>query len=187
MRTMIIILLVLCLAAACVAGPAAAGAGAAGRAMVLGVYADDEAAPCLSLPIHAGSRLTVTFFHSYDRADFNEHYLLRGPHDIRLTNMTFRSLLNGQGFERGRYVSHADGSAELADINQDLREIDFRLGSPDLANHRLIVDGRVIRLLDHMPAGTWVHLRVSPVAAAPDPRRRLAQAPQSAPPPKEKP
>lgn len=187
MRSKIIILWVLCLAAVCAAGPVAAGDDPAGRALVLNVFADDEAAPRLRLPIHSGSQLTVTFFHSYDRADFNEHYLLRGPGEILLTNMTFRSLLNGQGFELGHYVSHADGSAELADINQDLREVDFRLGSPDLANHRLTVDGRVTRLLDYMPAGTWVHLRVSPAAPAQTPARHLARAPQTAPPAEEKP
>ena len=39
-----------------------------------------------------------------------------------LTHMTFKSALNGQGFEMGTYRARSDGSAELADINKQIEK-----------------------------------------------------------------
>lgn len=158
MRRSVCPILLILLAAGLAHAPAWAGA----PDLALQIYAEDQTRPGLVLPVRAGSHLTVSFFHSYDRADFSEHYQVLGPGGILLTNMTFRSMLNGQGFELGHYRALADGSAELAEINQRLGEIVFRLGSPDLANHRLSVDGRSHRLLDHFAPGTLLHLRVEP-------------------------
>ena len=179
MRNPICLILIILLAAAMVATPTRAGQPVYG----LGILAEDETTPRLVLPVRAGSRLTVSFFHSYDRADFSEHYNVIGPGGILLTNMTFRSMLNGQGFDLGHYRAHADGSAELADINQRLEEVVFRLGSPDLANHHLTVDGRTHRLLDYFAPGTLLRLRVDPMA----PAGAWARAAHHAPQPEEKP
>jgi hypothetical protein len=162
----------------------ASGRGWAGSPdLALQIYAEDQTWPGLVLPVRVGSRLTVSFFHSYDRADFSEHYQVIGPGGILLTNMTFRSMLNGQGFELGRYRAHADGSAELAEINQRLGEIVFRLGSPDLADHRLWVDGQPHRLLDYFAPGTLLRLRVEP----PAPAGVWARVPRQTPHPEERP
>lgn len=179
MRVLARLLLILLLASGLAEAPAWAGP----PELTLQVYAEDQVQPGLVLPAHAGSRLTVSFFHSYDRADFSEHYQVIGPGGILLTNMTFRSMLNGQGFELGHYHAHADGSAELTDINQRLGEIVFRLGSPDLANHRLSLDGQTHRLLDYFAPGTLLHLRVESQA----PSGAWARAPRQTPHPKEKP
>lgn len=179
MRIIACPILLILLAAALASGRAWAGS----SDLALQVYAEDQDRPGLALPVRVGSRLTVSFFHSYDRADFSEHYQVIGPGGILLTNMTFRSMLNGQGFELGRYRAHADGSAELAEINQRLGEIVFRLGSPDLANHRLSVDGQTHRLLDHFAPGTLLRLRVEPTP----PTRAWARAPRQTPHPEEGP
>lgn len=108
---------------------------------------------------------SVWFFHSYDRAPFEEHYRVIGENQILLTRMTFKSSLNGQGFVLGTYRSQGDGSAELADINQKLEQVVFRLGSPDLANHALIINGRRLRLLDYAEAGSLLCIRIKSKAA----------------------
>lgn len=125
----------------------------------LEVYRCETSAPLLSLEAGPGTLFSLWFLHSYDRAFFQEHYRLGQGGRIVLTHMSFKSSLNGQGFEMGTYRPRPDGSAELADINREVREITFRLGSPDLANHTLIVGGRLLRLLDYASAGDLLSIR----------------------------
>ena len=68
-------------------------------------------------------------------------------------------------------------------VGARLGEIVFRLGSPDLANHRLSLDGQTHRLLDYFAPGTLLHLRVESQA----PSGAWARAPRQTPHPKEKP
>ena len=119
----------------------------------------DPERPLLSLPARPGQDFSVWFLHSYDRAFFEEHYRLLGPGRILLTHMTFKSSLNGQGYDLGAYRARPGGVGELADINQRLAEVSFMLGSPDLANHSIIIDGRRVRLLDHAHTGDILRLR----------------------------
>ncbi|MFH1488628.1 MAG: DUF1850 domain-containing protein [Pseudomonadota bacterium] len=119
----------------------------------------ETATPLLSLATEPGTGFSLWFFHSYDRAFFEEHYRLERDGRIVLTHMTFKSSLNGQGFEMGVYRPLPDGSAELTDINKDVPEILFRLGSPDLANHTLFIGGRRLRLLDYAEAGDMICIR----------------------------
>jgi hypothetical protein len=102
------------------------------------------------------TEITLWFFHSYDRAFFEEHYLLKEDGSIVLTHMVFKSCLNGQGFEMGSYRSRLDGSAELVGINKNVSRIFFRLGSPDMANHTLFIGERRFRLLDYAEAGDMI-------------------------------
>jgi hypothetical protein len=120
----------------------------------------ESVAPFLSLEAKPGMRFSVWFLHSYDRAYFQEHYRVEEGGRLVLTHMTFKSALNGQGFEMGTYRTRPDGSAELADINKRIENIIFRLGSPDLANHTLILEGRRLRLLDYAAAGDLLCIRV---------------------------
>ncbi len=106
------------------------------------------------------AEFTVRFLHSYDRAFFAEHYRVLAAGRILLTHMTFKSSLNGQGFAMGTYRARPDGSSELADIDQELEKVFFRLGSPDLANHTLTTGGRTLRLLDYAQAGDLLCIRV---------------------------
>ncbi len=126
----------------------------------LAVVECDSDIVLLSMDVRAGTEFTIHFLHSYDRAYFEEHYRVLGAGRILLTHMTFKSTLNGEGFELGTYRSRPDGSAELADINQEIGQVNFRLGSPDLANHALLIHGQRIRLLDYAPAGDLLCIRV---------------------------
>jgi hypothetical protein len=138
---------------------AMAGVLLAGGGFCLEVRRCETAAPILSLEMKPGQAFSVWFFHSYDRSFFEEHYRLEQDGRIVLTHMTFKSNLNGQGFEMGVYRPRPDGSAELADINKEIPEILFRLGSPDLANHTLVIDERRLRLLDYFEAGDMICMR----------------------------
>ncbi|MBR9982618.1 MAG: DUF1850 domain-containing protein [Desulfatitalea sp.] len=113
----------------------------------------ETGAGVLEIPARAGMDFSIRFHHSYDRAFFREHYHLAPNGRLVLSHMTFKSALNGQGFEMGTYRALPDGTAELADIKQPLEQIIFRLGSPDLANHTLILDQREVRLLDYAQPG----------------------------------
>ncbi|MFH1032989.1 MAG: DUF1850 domain-containing protein [Pseudomonadota bacterium] len=119
----------------------------------------EDGRPLLSLAASPGQEFSLWFLHSYDRAFFQEHYRLEAGGRILLTHMTFKSSLNGEGFELGSYRALPGGVGELADINQELERVQFMLGSPDLANHTLIVDGRRWRLLDYAHTGDLLSLR----------------------------
>jgi len=149
--------LILCAAMAVII--AMAGVWLSEKDLCVEVRQCESTTPFLRLAIEPGAEFSVWFFHSYDRAFFEEHYQLKQDGRIVLTHMTFKSNLNGQGFEFGTYRSRPDGSAELADINMDVPEISFRLGSPDLANHTLFIGNRRIRLLDYAETGDMICIR----------------------------
>jgi len=125
----------------------------------LEVYRWDTAEPLLFVRSASGTEFALWFLHSYDRAFFQEHYRVEDGGRMLLTGMSFKSCLNGQGFEQGTYRTRPDGSAELYGIDMEMREICFRLGSPDLANHTLIIGNRRIPLLDYAEAGTLIGIR----------------------------
>jgi len=149
----------LLISAAVAAVFAMAGLWLASGGLWLEVRRCETASPILSLEMKPGQEFSIWFFHSYDRSFFEEHYRLERDGRIVLTRMTFKSNLNGQGFEMGVYRTQPDGSAELADINKDVPEIFFRLGSPDMANHTLVIDDRRLRLLDYAEAGDMICIR----------------------------
>jgi hypothetical protein len=115
----------------------------------------------LSIPIQAGEPFTVWFLHSYDRAFFAEHYRALGKGRIKLTHMTFKSNLNGGGFEYADFNLRKDGVGELRNINKEIDRVHFMQGSPDMANHTLILRGKRIRLVKYVEPGTLVDLKVS--------------------------
>jgi len=115
-----------------------------------------------------GQEFTLWFLHSYDRAFFAEHYRLEAPGRIMLTHMTFKSNLNGEGFEYHDFHLRADGVGELRNINEPRGKVDFRLGSPDMANHTLILSGERFPLCAVAMPGTLINLE-----AAQAPRWRL--------------
>ncbi len=113
-----------------------------------------------STPVQPGQDFTLWFLHSYDRAFFAEHYRVLGPGRILLTHMTFKSNLNGEGFEYHDFHLRRDGVGELRNINELRKEVEFMVGSPDLADHTLILRGRRIRLLRFVEPHTLVSLVV---------------------------
>lgn len=137
-----------------------AGCGSVHPRMLLEVVECDSEKILLRQAAQPGTLFSVWFLHSYDRAFFEEHYRVIGEDRIVLTHVTFKSPLNGQGFVSGTYRSKPDGSAELSDINEEFEKVIFRLGSPDLANHALLIDGNHLRLLDYADAGALLWIRV---------------------------
>jgi hypothetical protein len=150
--------LCLCIVAALavLSGPGEATGGPQNR---LAVFHCGENTPLLFIPAAPGDRFSLWFFHSYDRAFFQEDYDLEEAGRIVLRRMVFRSCLNGQGFDGGVYRPLPDGSAELVDIRRVFHELTFRLGSPDLANHHLLFQGKRLRLLDYACAGDLLCIR----------------------------
>ena len=102
----------------------------------------------LSLPVSSGDRFSIRFFHSYDRAFFQENYEIEPRAQILLRDMTFQSHLNGGGFAYPNFHLRADGVGELRDINEARKKIQFMMGSRDLANHKLIFKGKTFHLSD---------------------------------------
>ena len=115
---------------------------AAEPGLVLNLVETDTGRVALSVPIAPGEAFTVWFLHSYDRAFFAEHYRALAPGRILLTHMTFKSNLNGEGFEYHDFHLRPDGVGELRNINEPRGEVHFMMGSPDMANHTLILRGR---------------------------------------------
>ncbi|MFH1079876.1 MAG: DUF1850 domain-containing protein [Pseudomonadota bacterium] len=126
---------------------------------LLEVFRCGENVPLLCIRAAPGDRFSLWFFHSYDRAFFQEDYDLEKTGRIVLSRMVFRSCLNGQGFDGGVYRPLPDGSAELVDVRKEFSELTFRLGSPDLADHALIFQGKRFRLLDYACAGDLLCIR----------------------------
>lgn len=128
--------------------------------LYLEVAQSETAKVVLRITVNQGDDFTIWFFHSYDRAYFEEHYRILDAGRILLTHMTFKSSLNGQGYTAGTYRTRPDGSAELVGINRMMGQVDFRLGSADLANHTLIIHGRRIGLLDFAEAGDLLTISI---------------------------
>ncbi|BEQ16104.1 DUF1850 domain-containing protein [Desulfoferula mesophila] len=134
----------------------AASSPAAEPRLVLNLVETDTGRVALSLPIEPGEEFTVWFLHSYDRAFFAEHYRALGPGRILLTHMTFKSNLNGEGFEYHDFHLRPDGVGELRNINEPRQEVHFMMGSPDMADHTLILRGKRIRLVNYVAPRTLV-------------------------------
>ncbi len=150
------------LAAACLGHPAPARA-----ELALELVETYSGKVALRVPIQAGEPFTLWFLHSYDRAFFAEHYRALGPGRIMLTHMTFKSNLNGEGFEYHDFRLRKDGVGELRNINKIIKRVNFMQGSPDMANHTLILRGKRIRLVKYVAPRTLVDLVVVEVKPRP--------------------
>jgi hypothetical protein len=98
--------------------------------------------------------------HSYDRAFFAEHYKALGPGKILLTHMTFKSNLNGEGFEYTDFHLRPDGVGELRNINRQIEKVHFMMGSHDMADHTVIRGKIRTRLAERIQPGALVDLKI---------------------------
>jgi hypothetical protein len=114
-----------------------------------------------SLSVSPGDRFSIWFFHSYDRAFFQENYEIDFHQQILLRDMAFKSHLNGGGFAYPHFHLRSDGVGELKEINEKRHRVEFMMGSKDLANHTLLWKERRIELSDHFEAGEIVSIRVA--------------------------
>ena len=114
----------------------------------------------LHFPLCPGDRFSIWFLHSYDRAFFQENYQIDARHHILLRDMVFKSHLNGGGFSYPNFRLRSDGVGELREINEERDQVEFMMGSKDLANHTLLWRGEKIELSDFFQAGEIITLRV---------------------------
>ena len=114
----------------------------------------------LSFSISSGDRFSIWFFHSYDRAFFQENYEIDSNHQILLMDMTFKSHLNGAGFTYPKFHLRSDGVGELKEINEKRERVEFMMGSKDLANHTLLWKGKRIELAYFFQSGEIIQVRV---------------------------
>jgi hypothetical protein len=132
----------------------------AGEQLCLNLVETETGRVAYSVSIMPGEAFTLWFLHSYDRAFFAEHYRAEGPGRICLTHMSFKSNLNGGGFEYADFHLRKDGVGELRNINELRKEVIFMMGSPDMANHTLVFRETRTPLVDYAPTGTLVALHV---------------------------
>ena len=114
----------------------------------------------LSLPISSAARFSIWFLHSYDRAFFQENYEIDSCHQMFLRDMTFKSHLNGEGFAYPHFHLRPDGVGELREINEERNQVEFMMGSKDLANHTLFWKEGRIELSKYFEAGEIITIRV---------------------------
>lgn len=114
----------------------------------------------LSIPISSGDRFSIWFLHSYDRAFFQENYEIDSHYHIFLKDMTFQSHLNGAGFSYPNFHLRGDGVGELREINEQREQLEFMIGSRDLANHTLLWKKKRIELLNYFQSGEILRLCV---------------------------
>ena len=110
--------------------------------------------------VEEGEEVALEFVHSYERFPVREEYSIEGPKRIRLVRIVSRSMLNGQGFWSGKLELRAGGWAEIGAWKTLLERIEFIMGRPDLANHRLIVKGKTFSLSSKIVPGTQVAVEV---------------------------
>jgi hypothetical protein len=114
----------------------------------------------LRFSLSSGDRFSIWFLHSYDRAFFQENYQIDTHHHILLSDMVFKSHLNGGGFSYPNFRLRADGVGELKAINERRDQVEFMMGSKDLANHTLLWKGEKIELSNFFQAGEIITVRV---------------------------
>lgn len=114
----------------------------------------------LSFPISIGDRFSIRFLHSYDRAFFQENYQIDPSPQILLRNMTFKSHLNGAGFAYPHFHLRPDGVGELRGIDEGREKVQFMMGSKDLSDHALILNGKTFRLSEWIEPFDIVEIRL---------------------------
>lgn len=117
-------------------------------------------APLFWVRVKANDTFSLAFKHSYDKAMYIEHYRVVHGKAFVLTGITFKSDLNGQGFvfKNPKYL--ANGWGTLQNLRERMGVIPFMMGSPDEANHTLIIHGKRYLLTRFVHPGTPVASRV---------------------------
>ncbi len=116
--------------------------------------------PLFWLGVEGDEAFSLAFKHSYDKAMYIEHYRIGGGGTILFTGISFKSDLNGQGF----IFPDADyrlskGWGEFKGAHKVMKSIRFIMGSPDQANHTLLIHNKSYFLTRYVKPGTPVAFR----------------------------
>ena len=108
---------------------------------------------------NAGNHFIIEYFHSYSKQPVREEYRVLADRTIELVRIV-------QKAEQCSSIIYPDvrlrddGWVEIYNINRVTPEVSFISGSPDLGNHRLEINGRIVRLTDTFEGGSEIYLRV---------------------------
>ncbi len=112
----------------------------------------------LCLGVEPGEEFEVEFFHSYDKFPFREFYRVERVGQIVTARMVFRAVLNGQGYVYPGLRVREDGWAVIDGIEEANPRVEFLMGSPDFANHRIRVGGSTYALTRWIEPGSLVQV-----------------------------
>jgi|GEM_PF-1203984 len=117
-------------------------------------------APLFWIKVRVNSTFSLSFKHSYDKAMYVEHYKISGGRRFILTGITFRSDLNGQGFIFPNPKYLPNGWGNFQELHERMKTIPFMMGSPDQANHTLLIKDKRFFLTKYALPVTPVRLVV---------------------------
>ncbi len=120
---------------------------------------DETHAPLFWIPVKGNESFSLGFRHSYDKAMYIGNFRLAG-NEIIFTGITFQSDLNGQGFITTKHVVIEEGWGKIQGLHIKMASIPFLMGSPDEANHTLVIHNRTYFLTRYVEPGTPVAFRV---------------------------
>ncbi len=112
--------------------------------------------PLFWLKVKGNDTFSLAFKHSYDKAMYMEHYQIIQGKAFVLTGITFKSDLNGQGFVFGHPKFLPNGWGTFQGLHEVKKNIPFIMGSPDQANHTLLIHGKKYLLTRYVEPGTPV-------------------------------
>ena len=116
--------------------------------------------PLLWIDVKGNEPFSLAFKHSYDKDMYVEQYKISGGKTIYLVGLTFKSDLNGQGFIFPNANYFSNGWGTLRGIHKKMASVSFIMGSPDEANHSLMIDHKKYFLTRYVSPGTPVALKV---------------------------
>ncbi len=122
---------------------------------------DETHLPLFWIGVKGNEAFSLAFRHSYDKDMYIEHYKISGGKTIYLVGLTFKSDLNGQGFifPNANYFS-SNGWGTLEGLRKKMASVSFIMGSPDEANHFLMIGHRKYFLTQYVSPGTPVAFKV---------------------------
>ncbi|MFD1395517.1 DUF1850 domain-containing protein [Kroppenstedtia eburnea] len=129
-------------------------------ATTLTLSSNKEGTSLWSHPVSPGDRFIIRFTHSVDKTDVDE-VIRVGKEDLIIDSTVYQSF--GAGLPSTLHGEETmeleDGKMRIDHLNRPQKSIDLFIGQV-VANHRLVVDGKVIPLKKLSPPGTSVRLSV---------------------------
>ncbi len=121
---------------------------------------DETHLPLFWIDVKGNEAFSLAFRHSYDKDMYVEQYKISEGKTIYLIGLTFKSDLNGQGFIFPNANYFSNGWGTLKGLHEKMASVSFIMGSPDEANHSLMIDHKKYFLTRYVSPGTPVALKV---------------------------